>query len=348
MILKVVMKILNAMFSKGLGGIEQVFLDYTQALKLGRHDVLPVIHPSASVSNKIKDKFASVRNFGKFDLIAVHKLRKLIENESPQCIISHGNRATTLMRKATNAVPIISVCHNYKFKPLIGSDAIITITDHLKEEVVKFGQNRDRVFHVPNFIQLPENASYIEPKYNKPPVIGYLGRLVHKKGVDVLIKALAELKQKGVDFKCLIAGDGEEKAKLTKLVSKEKLDDKIEFIGWVENKQKFFKDIDILSVPSRHEPFGIVLLESFLNSKPMVVTKSEGPLEIIDDGKDGLFCEIDDVESLSMMLEKLIVDPKLAKKLSKAGFQKVQYYSAFETSRKLSRIIEKVIYKKLF
>jgi len=341
------MKILNAMFSKGLGGIEQVFLDYTQALKLGKHEVLPVMHPAANVVSKVSGRYASVKNFGKFDVFAVHKLRKLIEVENPQCIITHGNRATALMRMATKAVPIIAVCHNYKFKPLIGSSAIITITEHLKNEVEKAGQAKGSVFHVPNFIQLPEDAKYIKPQYRKVPVIGYIGRLVHKKGVDVLINSLLKIKESGEKFKCVIAGDGEERSKLEKLTAKLGLQNEVNFMGWAEDKKEFFKSIDILCVPSRHEPFGIVLLEAFLHSTPMVVTKSEGPMEIIKDGKDGLLCDIDDVESLAKCTIKLLKDVKLAEKISRAGFKKVQYYSAFETSRKLNLVIEKVVYKSL-
>lgn len=345
------MKILNAMFSKGLGGIEQVFLDYTQALKLGKHEVLPVVHPAASVVERIGHRYAAVKNLGQYDIFAVNKLRRLIEQESPHCIITHGNRATTLMRKAVKkigkAVPIIAVCHNYKYKPLIGSSAIITITDHLKSEVQDAGQGKNCVFHVPNFIQLPENAEFKAPSYGKPPVIGYMGRLVLKKGVDVLIKALAEIRDTGEKFKCKIAGDGEERGNLEQLVDDLDMQEYVEFIGWVDDKAKFFEDIDVFCVPSRHEPFGIVLLEAFLHSAPIVVTKSEGPLEIIEDGKDGLLCEIDDPNTLAIQITKLLHDRKLAEKIARNGFRKVQKYSAFETARKLNLVVEKVVYQGL-
>jgi len=156
-----------------------------------------------------------------------------------------------------------------------------------------------------------------------------------------------KIKDEGGQFKCVIAGDGEERKKLEKLIVKLDLQKEVKLTGWAEDKEEFFNSIDIFCVPSRHEPFGIVLLEAFLHSTPMVVTKSEGPIEIIKDGKDGLLCEVDDVDSLAKQITRLLKNQKLAEKLSRAGFQKVQYYSAFETARKLNLVVEKVVYQSL-
>jgi glycosyltransferase involved in cell wall biosynthesis len=341
------MKVFNVMFSKGLGGIEQVFLDYNHALSIHHHQVVPIIHPNASIKNKIYGHFLSVFNFNKFDPFAIYKLRKLIKAEQPKCIITHGNRATSLMKKAAGDIPVIAVCHNYKFKPLLGSDAIIAITKDIKKHLIAAGQPKDSIYHVPNMIMSPEDLPYTTPKFRKPPIIGFVGRFVKKKGVDLLLKSLSILDKKRLDFRAIIAGDGEERELIARLVVEYKLEDKVKLVGWVDDKKAFFDSIDIFCLPSHHEPFGLVLLEAFKHSKAVVATKSEGPSEIAKHEENILFSPVGDAEKLASNLEKIIKDEKLAKKLSGNGYKTVQDYSPWIVGRKLQVVVEEVVFKKL-
>ena len=60
------------------------------------------------------------------------------------------------------------------------------------------------------------------------------------------------------------------------------------FLGWVEDKRAFFETLDLFCVPSREEPFGIVVLEGMAHGRAVVATAAAGPREIIRDGIDGL------------------------------------------------------------
>lgn len=335
------------MFSKGLGGIEQVFLDYNHALNIHHHQVVPIIHPKSPIKNKIYGHFISVFNFNKFDPFAIYKLRKIIKAEQPKCIITQGNRATSLIRKATSDIPVVAVCHNYKFAPLIGSDAIIAITKDIKKSLIEAGQPKESIYHVPNMIMTPEDLPYIKPEYNKTPVIGFLGRFVKKKGLDIFIKALSILQKQQINFEAIIAGDGEDKEMLIRYINELKLENKIKLIGWVDNKKKFFESIDVFCLPSHHEPFGLVLLEAFKHSKPVVATKSEGPSEIAKHDENILFSPVGNAEKLAANLIKLIADQELGIKLSGNGYKTVQNYSPWLIGRKLQIALEEVIFKKI-
>jgi glycosyltransferase involved in cell wall biosynthesis len=341
------MKILNVMLSKGLGGIEQVFLDYNHALNLHHNHVIPVIHPKSPLKHKIYGHFETLFNLNKFDLIAIYRLKKLIKREKPKCIITHGNRATSLVRLATDSVPIVAVAHNYKFKPLLKADAIITITKDIRKTIINAGKAKDNVYHVPNFIQMPECIEYIKPNFKKPIVLGFMGRFVKKKGLDVLLSACDVLKKKGIDFKLKIAGDGEEKASVEKMVIDFNLGDRVEFLGWVTNKEEFYRSLDIFCLPSYHEPFGLVLLEAFMFCVPVVATKSEGPSEIGTDEKNLLFCQTGDYLKFASNIEKLSNDEKLAEQLAIEGYDRVQNYTSWSVARKLQVVLEEVIFKKL-
>jgi glycosyltransferase involved in cell wall biosynthesis len=300
------------------------------------------------IKNKIDGRFISVFNFSQFDPFAIYKLRKLIKNEQPKCIVTHGNRAASLIRKSSRDIPVIAVCHNYKFKPLIGSDAIIAITEDIKKHLIAAGQSKESIYHVPNMMMPHEDLSYSQPNFRKPPVIGFLGRFVKKKGLDILLNSLSILSKKGILFRAIIAGDGEERGFISRLIMDYKLEDKVELIGWVDDKNAFFESIDIFCLPSHHEPFGLVQLEAFKHSKPVVSTKSEGPSEIAKHEENILFSPVGDAESLAANLEKMMSDETLAKKLSSKGYKTVQDYSPRLISSKLQGILEEVVFKKLY
>lgn len=338
------MKIFNAMFSKVMGGVEQSFLDYNQALIMQGFDVLPIIHPQAKVKPFIHGKCALVNNFSRYDLLAVHKLRRLIEQENPQCIISHSGRSTALFKLVRNTIPVIAVSHNSQFKPFIGIDAIIAVNSQMRAAIIKAGQPEDTVYCVPNMIHIPRDLTFITPKFRNPPTIGMIARFEPKKGIDVFLKALAVLKQKGILFRGIIAGDGDYRKKVEQLIAKLNLKADVELLGWISDKRAFYKQLDIFCLPSHIEPFGIVVLEAFMYAVPSVVTDTEGPSDIATHEKNALIFPRGDSEKLAQFLERLIKDEAFATLIAKGAYKRVQDYSMLNISRLLQRTIEEVYY----
>ena len=334
------------MLGKKLGGIEQMFLDYNHALLMQKINLVPVLHPNSAVRPSVKPPYYTLFNFSQYDPFAVHKLRKIIEQEEPDIILTHGNRATILARKATKVRPIVAVCHNYKFKPLIGSTCILSITNDIRKQLILAGQRESAVKVMPNFIHIPEDNKFTPPLFkNKVIKIGAIGRFVQDKGFDTLIDSLAILKNKNINFKLYLGGNGEEKSNLIKQLNHLNLADNIEFIGWIsgEEKKQFFKDIDIFVVPSRHEPFGLVVLEGMLNSKPMVVARSEGPLEIVD-SETAYMCDINNATQMAASIAAIISDKDKAKKVSKNAYDKVQQFSIFNGSMRLKKALDEILF----
>jgi glycosyltransferase involved in cell wall biosynthesis len=80
------------------------------------------------------------------------------------------------------------------------------------------------------------------------------------------------------------------------------------------------------------------------HSKPIVATLSGGPAEIITDGENGLLADIESSQSLYNKLEKIIIDPRMARKLSSAAYSQLkEKYDINIVSRKLSTILEDII-----
>lgn len=336
------MKIFNAMFSKVNGGLEQVFLNYIPALELQGNLVVPIIHPKAEIKNSCPPAHLKmVHNFNQHDYFAIYKLRQLIKQERPDCVITHSYRAAYLFQKTRTRVPKIAVCHvkgHYDF----GSDAIIAITEQMRQDIIAAGKPANSVFTIPNMIHLPQELTYKAPKVNDVPVIGVCARFVPVKGVDVFINALAELKRQNIAFKALIAGDGKEKEQYIELIKTLGLEDEVTLLGWIDQKDDFYETIDVFCLPSRQEAFGLVILESMKHSLPMVLTDLSGPREIIADSKSALFVPPEDPMSLAHGLKRIIEDREMAKELSRNAFKRVQQYSSQVVGPMLHDVLQQI------
>ena len=336
------MKIINAMFSKVNGGLEQVFLNYNHALAKQGNQVIPVIHPKAEIINLCpKEHLRTIHNFNQYDYIAIYRLRQLIQREKPNCIITHSYRAAYLFNKTKTKVPKIAVCHvqgHYNF----GSDAIIAITEQMRRDIIESGIPAKRVFTVPNMVSIPDGLAYREPKTTDVPVIGVCARFVSMKGIDIFLAALAELKQRNIAFKARIAGDGPEKENYVQLIQGYNLQQEVTLLGWVQERDDFYQSLDIFCLPSRKEAFGLVILESMMHSLPMVLTRLPGPLEIIDNSESALFTPPEDPIEMANSLEQLINDHSLAKKLAYNAFKRVHEYSLESLGPTLHQVLEQV------
>lgn len=287
------MRILNLMFGRGRGGLEQAAADYHEALSYGGHDVMSVTDPQAAIIEQIMTHGGSHRplsQWGEWDPFAAGRLRKLATKMRSDIAIAHGNRAIGLaLRALKGRIPVVGVAHNYNIRRFPRCDAAFCITRDLIEDMVHLDMTRDRLFHIPNMIRV-RNA----PKrttFHTPPVIGTLGRFVEKKGFDIFLQGIRALKEQEIEVRAILGGDGPLKDDLHRMAKDFGIDDRVSFPGWVDDKAEFFRELDIFILPSHHEPFGIVLIEAMAAGLPCITTDSEGPCEIIKHDHDAIMIE---------------------------------------------------------
>lgn len=340
------MHILHLMFSKNLGGLEQAFLDYNDALKKLGHHVTNVIQPKSKIAPLMaarSDQLFFLRNHGQWDIWAIIKLRKLINKLKPDVIITHGNRPYILLKRAfIKTIPCIAVVHGYNLKHTLGATALFTVSKQLMNLAIAQGHPPDRIFHIPNMIHNIE-VPKVRNRFS-PPVIGAMGRFVKVKGMDLFLHALALLKQKNIAFCAILAGNGQEDQNLKKLISDLSLQNEVRCPGWIEHKTNFYEAIDIFCLPSHHEQFGIVLLEAFSHQKPVVSTISEGPKEIAEHEKHALLVPIHNPVALANALERVLNNPLLAERLAIQGRQLVEAkYSLEIVSKELEKALKQIM-----
>lgn len=342
------MHIVNMMFSRGGGGIEQAFVDYCVGLSERGHQVTALVYPGSVAEGLLKDTGADVaikhvRNFSEWDIFAARRIRKMMKKLQPDCIIAHANRAYSLARMAIKGkVPLVAVAQNYKTRRFTDADAVFTTTHDLISHLAQQGVKEENIYHIPNMIRCFE-LPHREMRHD-PPVIGTMGRFVAKKGFDTYITALEILKARGHEFRAVLGGSGELEGKLKQQAQDAGLLEVLSFPGWVEDKKAFYTRIDIFCLPSLHEPFGIVLLEAFVNGATVVTTDSEGPRDIITPNYDALMVEMGNAEAMANALEKLLKDPGLADKLAANAFAKAQTnYTIEVVCERVEKALEKIL-----
>lgn len=155
-------------------------------------------------------------------------------------------------------------------------------------------------------------------------------RIIHRKGVDLVIKAVNKLKKEIPDIIYVVVGDGPEMEYCRDLVKKLDLDDYVHFKGKVpyEELNPFYNMCDVFVMVPRSddtevEGFGIVYLEANACKKPVIGSNSAGIPSAVLHNKTGLLVEEENVDELTKALNAILSDESYAKKLGEQGFERV-------------------------
>jgi len=314
------------MLSAGRGGLEQSLLDYCEALLIERHPVDAVVHPRwagrAALERLPLEAITPLTNCNEWDPLAVHRLRNWLRAAAPRLVLTIGRRASALTRRARRRLPQlvqVGVTPNYSLGPLVGLEHVLATTLDLRGALIAAGQPPDRITVVPNLVRVPPDVAMAESRPGGVPVIGALGRFVPKKGFADLLEALARLRDRGHQFEARLAGSGPEEAALRTLAARLDLDGCVRFLGWVDDKRSFFAALDLFCVPSREEPFGIVVLEGMAHGRATIATDAPGPREIVRDGVDGLLVPRAAPDALTAAISLLLDHPDRRLALARAG-----------------------------
>jgi glycosyltransferase involved in cell wall biosynthesis len=172
----------------------------------------------------------------------------------------------------------------------------------------------------PRIVTIPEP---IEPPDTWPPrasaaggrlVVGYIGRLDQRKGVEDVCALAGE-----VDVHVRIAGEPllADRAYVDGLraLADRVAPGRVEFLGGVPSPWPFLASVDVLVVPSRREPWGRVAAEALMSGVPVVASRTGGLPEIVRDGVDGFLYEPGDVAALAAHVRRLAADPALRERL---------------------------------
>ncbi len=198
------------------------------------------------------------------------------------------------------------------------SDYVVTVSKYLKDEAVwMYNIPESKVDVIYNGVTYQDYDGWIEPADVKrqygigplDPVALFVGRMVYQKGPDLLVNSIPYVLNYHPHAKFVFAGDGEMRQDVEAQARNMGVSHATRFLGKKGNRQlkDLYKAADCVCVPSRNEPFGIVILEAWSAGKPVVATMNGGPNEFIWHDVNGLKIK-DNPESIAWGIGTLFED----------------------------------------
>lgn len=183
------------------------------------------------------------------------------------------------------------------------------------------------------------------PQAGEPLRLVCVGRLVKRKGQQRLIAAVAELKTRGVEVRLELVGAGDEDAAYYKLVQKMGLQDRVVFTGYVPREKiaQHYSGAHVFVLPSDNEGMSVSTLEAMASGLPLVVSRTGGTDELVEEGVNGVTFACDDVNELVTMLQRLAGDPAAVARMGRASLEKARPFTWEYVALTYSRLLENMV-----
>jgi glycosyltransferase involved in cell wall biosynthesis len=179
------------------------------------------------------------------------------------------------------------------------------------------------------------------------PLVGFFGRLQRWKGPHVLLEAMPAVLEAFPDAHCMIVGGRHELEPdyadyLRRLTTARGLDRYVLFAGFQHDVPRWMQAVDVIALPSDHEPFGVTVVEAMAMGKPVIAGNSAGPTETITSGVDGILVGHDDPAAIAAAIVRCLQQPDVAGRLGAAARMRAQHFSAKRHARELVRALQKL------
>lgn len=279
----------------------------------------------------------------RFDLSAGFKLANIVRDFNYQIIHTHTPRAAMVgkIASALSRVPMVHHVHSPTARDtesglrnkinafvenasLVGVRRLIPVSSSLKTYLVESGYKQDRIQVVPNGVPTPGPM----PERDAPTpefVVGSVALFRPRKGVEILLKAVALLRSNGLPVRLRCVGPFETEAyeaEVKSLVRLLKIDDYVEWTGFTSNVGHELRNMDVFVLPSLFgEGMPMVILEAMANGVPVIASDVEGIPEILSGGA-GVVVPPRSETSLAEALKNLLSDPRGWRSLRETAYQR--------------------------
>jgi glycosyltransferase involved in cell wall biosynthesis len=309
------------------------YLEDIEKFHLHRNKFFPFI-PAWKLAKYIDENEIDIIHFHWTKDILTAVLAKLFSKRKPKLIQSRHMRMTRFKN---------DLYHRWLYKNV----AILhAVTQDVAQQLNKYIPH-DIMPHIvmvylgvdfPSLKQ--ERVEILQKEYNLQEdfVVGIIGRIEKPKGQYKVIEAVAKLSQYSV--KALVVGSAMDETYLQTLQTEAErlhVSDKIIFTGFTKEVNEHMALCDVVVLATENETFGLVVIEAMVNGKVIVATAKGGPLEIIEDGVNGMLFD-GSVASLTQKLALLYKNKALRETLAKNGLQTVK--EKFNKKKQLDKLYE--------
>ena len=351
------------------GGPEKTILNSPRFLtRLGYQSKLAYLHPPgdadaeqlAARGRALEAEVLSVPDRGPFDLSVIRRLVRLCREHQVDLWHAHDYKSNLLglIVRRFHKMKLVTTLHGWTNMsgrmPLYAKidkwslkyyHAAVCVSDDLLEECLRWRVPRQRCHVVYNAIDTEDyrrrhSVAAAKQKLGVPTdelLIGAVGRLSPEKGFDLLIRAICEVRRMGHRVALQIAGNGDARSDLERLISDLNCGEFVRLLGHVADPKAFYEAMDVFALSSIREGLPNVVLEAMAMETPVVATRVAGVPTLVEDGVSGLIIEPSSTHELVAAIERLLVGANLRTKLSSAARRRVE--EKFSFARRMEKIV---------
>lgn len=302
------------------GGGEKWHYEAAEALAGKNYKVTVAADSDGPLFRKVGDDWASrvpvkVGNLSALNLVKLVKLIRLFRKLQLDAIILNLPSDLKLAGLAARLAGVHKIIYrrgsaipikNTLLNRLIFNRIVTHIIANSQETCKTILQNNsslfpsNRIHVIYNSIDMPGDNAKLRGARDAgaPLIIGTAGRLSREKNQRALIDLAVYLKSRELDFRVKIAGAGEEQQALIEYAEERGVSEDVDFLGFVEDIDKFMISLDIFLLTSMWEGFGYVLIEAMRLGTPVIAFAVSCIPEIVLDGESGYLVPFDDVEAM--------------------------------------------------
>ena len=273
---------------------------------------------------------------GKWDLRVLWRLRRLLAGcDVVHSFLFHANMVARVAAIGSGVSAVVSSARvAERSRPRRRSlerwthwlvDAETCVSNGVRDYLGAGGFPRDKLVVIPNGVDV-ERFGPRDPAFKRrlglradTPLVTTIGRLHEQKGMHYFLRAAASVRHSRPDCHFLVVGHGPLEDELRRLAAEFHIADHVTFLGFCDDVPAVLAATDVFVLPSLWEGMPNAVLEAMAAGVPVVATRVEGTVDIIEDGKTGLLVLPRDIPGLVSAVLRLLGEPDRAAALAAAG-----------------------------
>ena len=283
------------------------------------------------------------------DPLLLWRLARFLHAAKPDIVhthLIHGDLYGTLAARLAGVPVVVSTKHNddafrrSRFYAWLSrqvarrQDRIIAISNHLARFAVEVeGLDADRITTIhygldgAAFRARVRDVAGVRAEFDIPaaaPLAGVVARLDPQKGHAYLLRAWRQVSAALPEARLLVVGDGPLRGELQRQAGDLGLEGSVIFTGRRKDVPRIMAALDVVTLPSLWEGFGLVLLEAMAVARPIIASRVSAIPEVVMDGETGLLVPPRDVNALAAALIELLRDHQQAAEMGRRGQERLE------------------------
>lgn len=344
-------RILYVITELDVGGAEKAL--YELATRVSRHAFAPQVASLdglGPIGEALRQGGVPVHPLaarGKWDLRVLWRLRRLTrEADIVHSFLFHANMAARIAAIGTGVTAVVASARvAERSRPRRRSlecrthrlvDAQVCVSTGVRDFYAAGGFPREKLVIIPNGVEVKRFAGR-DPAFKErlgiapaTPLVATIGRLHEQKGIAGFIRAAASIGHTRPECRFLIVGSGPLEAELRALAKQFHVEGHLTFLGYCDDIPAVLRASDVFVLPSLWEGMPNAVLEAMAAGVPVVATRVEGTVDLIEHEQTGLLVMPRDIPGLVSSILRILDEPPLAARLGEAAQERVRAHFRLE------------------